>query len=115
LIGRGLVASCHDISDGGLLVALAEMAMAGGLGATLDPPSGIAAHAWLFGEDQARYIIEMSAELAVQTLAAKGGVPIRRIGTVGGVALTLPGGGAISVAQLKAAHEAWLPDYMHQG
>jgi phosphoribosylformylglycinamidine synthase len=115
LIGRGLVASCHDISDGGLLVALAEMAMAGGLGVTLDPPPGIAAHAWLFGEDQARYIIEMSAELAVQTLAAKGGVPIRRIGTVGGVALTLPGGGAISVAQLKAAHEAWLPDYMHQG
>ncbi len=38
LIGRGLVASCHDVSDGGLLVALAEMAMAGGLGVTLDPP-----------------------------------------------------------------------------
>ena len=42
-------------------------------------------------------------------------MPIRRIGTVGGAALTVQGGGAISVAQLKAAHEAWLPGYMHQG
>jgi phosphoribosylformylglycinamidine synthase len=42
-------------------------------------------------------------------------VPMQRIGTVSGAALTLPDGGAISVARLKAAHEAWLPGYMHQG
>jgi phosphoribosylformylglycinamidine synthase subunit PurL len=40
---------------------------------------------------------------------------VQRIGTVGGAALTLSGGGAISIAQLKTAHEAWLPGYMHQG
>ena len=53
--------------------------------------------------------------LSVQLAASEAGVPIQRIGTVGGAALTLPGGGAISVAQLKAAHEAWLPGYMAPG
>ncbi|MGE3783036.1 MAG: AIR synthase related protein, partial [Alphaproteobacteria bacterium] len=116
LIGKGLVAACHDLSDGGLLVALAEMAVAGGLGATIDPPPpGIATHAWLFGEDQARYLIETAEPEAVVRAASQAGVPIRRIGAVGGAALTLSGGGAISVAQLKAAHEAWLPGYMNPG
>ena len=116
LIGRRLVASCHDVSDGGLLVALAEMAMAGGMGVTLDPPpSGIPAHAWLFGEDQARYVVETADPEAIFRAASEAGVAIRRIGAVGGAALTLPGGNAISVAQLKAAHEAWLPGYMNQG
>jgi phosphoribosylformylglycinamidine synthase subunit PurL len=116
LIGKGLVAACHDISDGGLLVALAEMAMAGGLGARLDPPPpGIAPHGWWFGEDQARYIVETGAMLSVQLAALEAGVPLRRIGLIGGAALTLPGRGAISIAQLKAAHEAWLPGYMRQG
>src|SRR5205807_1433036 len=58
MIQDGMVAACHDISDGGLLVALAEMAMAGDRGAALDPPlAGIPAHTWWFGEDQARYLI----------------------------------------------------------
>jgi phosphoribosylformylglycinamidine synthase len=104
------------LSDGGILVGLAEMAIAGGIGAVLDPlPSGIPAHAWLFGEDQGRYLIETDAVLSVQLAALDAGVPIRRIAIVGGAALTLPGGGAISVAQLNAAHEAWLPRYMAQG
>ncbi len=58
-IAAGRVAACHDLSDGGLLVAIAEMAMAGGRGVALDPPpSDLPRHAWLFGEDQARYLIE---------------------------------------------------------
>src|SRR5439155_22336393 len=53
-IAAGQVAACHDLSDGGLLVAITEMAMAGGHGVMLDPfPPGLPAHAWLFGEDQA--------------------------------------------------------------
>jgi phosphoribosylformylglycinamidine synthase len=79
------------------------------------PPPGIPVHGWWFGEDQARYVIETEAILSVQLAALEAGVPIRHIGTVGGGALTLSGGNAISVAQLKAAHEAWLPGYMHQG
>jgi phosphoribosylformylglycinamidine synthase len=115
LIGSGLIAACHDLADGGLLVALAEMAMAGGRGATLDPPSAaVPPHAWWFGEDQGRYIIETADPAAVLQRAAAGGVTIQRIGTVGGTALTLPGGDAISVAELAAANEAWLPEYMTQ-
>ncbi|MCA8908829.1 MAG: phosphoribosylformylglycinamidine synthase subunit PurL, partial [Rhodospirillaceae bacterium] len=53
LIADGLVDTCHDLSDGGLLVALADMAMAGGRGAELEVPEGADPAAWLFGEDQA--------------------------------------------------------------
>jgi phosphoribosylformylglycinamidine synthase II len=114
-IAKGRVAACHDLSDGGLLVALAEMAMAGGRGAALDPlPEGLPPHAYFFGEDQGRYLIETGdAELLLRD-AKNARICAQRIGTVGGAALTLPGGGAISVAELKAANEAWLPDYMAQ-
>src|SRR5262249_2414840 len=56
-IQAGRVSACHDVSDGGLLVAVAEMTMAGTIGATL---SGIANHATAFGEDQARYILAVA-------------------------------------------------------
>src|SRR5581483_7599839 len=71
LIGKGLVTACHDVSDGGLLVALAEMAIAGGLGVGLHPPpAGLAPHAWLFGEDQARYVIETGSAASIETAAS---------------------------------------------
>ena len=58
-IRAGHVAACHDLSDGGLLVAIAEMAMAGGRGVALDSqPADLPRHAWFFGEDQGRYLIE---------------------------------------------------------
>ena len=112
-IRAGHAAACHDLADGGLLVAIAEMAMAGGRGVALDPlPADLPRHAWLFGEDQGRYLIE-TADPAIMLAAARAkGVPARLIGVVGGVALTLPNGGAISVNALKAANEAWLPGYM---
>jgi phosphoribosylformylglycinamidine synthase len=108
LITGGAVAACHDISDGGLLVALAEMAMAGGIGATLDLPveTGL-----LFGEDQARYIIATATPEAIEARAGSASVPIRRLGVTGGDMLTLAGDG-IAVAALKHAHEGWLPAYM---
>ncbi|MGH7029250.1 MAG: phosphoribosylformylglycinamidine synthase subunit PurL [Stellaceae bacterium] len=112
-IGQGRAVACHDVSDGGLLVAIAEMAMAGGLGVSLEPPPGdLPRHASLFGEDQARYLIETAEPDAVLEAARAAGVPARVIGVVGGAALTLSGAGAISVSTLKAANEAWLPDYM---
>ncbi|MDP6390452.1 MAG: phosphoribosylformylglycinamidine synthase subunit PurL, partial [Alphaproteobacteria bacterium] len=57
LITQGAVSACHDVSDGGLLVAIAEMALAGDIGAEFEPPKGTTLHAWLFGEDQGRYIV----------------------------------------------------------
>jgi len=116
LILEDRVTACHDLSDGGLAVALAEMALAGGLGATLDVPSGLIppVHGWLFGEDQARYLVTV-AEAGADALlrdASRAGVAAERVGTTGGDTLTLPGGKPISLRDLRQAHEEWLPGYM---
>ncbi|HZK90621.1 MAG TPA: phosphoribosylformylglycinamidine synthase subunit PurL [Stellaceae bacterium] len=113
LIAAGEVAACHDISDGGLLVAVAEMAMAGDKGIALAAlPAG---NAGLFGEDQARYLIETAIPDSILAKAENEGIYAQLIGTVGGGSLTLPGGNAISVSELKAVNEAWLPAYMAGG
>jgi phosphoribosylformylglycinamidine synthase len=113
VIGDGLVSAVHDVSDGGLLVAVAEMAMAGNIGATLALPS--ADPAFCFGEDQGRYVLTAAGDAAVATierLAREASVPICRLGTTGGAALTLGASGTILVSALRARNEAWLPDYM---
>jgi phosphoribosylformylglycinamidine synthase II len=115
LIHENIATGAHDVSDGGLLVAIAEMAMASGLGASLAPvPAAIPAHAFWFGEDQARYIatVHTGAVDAIIARAGIAGVPVRRIGTTGGEALTIPGEQALLVEQLRARFEAWLPQYM---
>jgi phosphoribosylformylglycinamidine synthase len=108
LIQSGLIAACHDVSDGGLLVALAEMAMAGGVGATLDLPDEAAI---LFGEHQARYVIATGFPAEIELRAVEAGAPVRRIGVTGGDALTTSSG-AMAVSELSAAHEGWMPGYM---
>ena len=59
-IGAGRAGACHDLSDGGLAIALAEMAMSGGTGLTVTPPEDAKcpAHAWLFGEEPSLQIRE---------------------------------------------------------
>lgn len=116
LIGKGVATAVHDLSDGGLLVALAEMAMASGIGVELEPPP-IAAHAFWFGEDQARYLITVRADDADKVVAdAKAvGVPVRRLGTTGGDALALSGERPVPVAALNDRFEAWLPAFMAGG
>jgi phosphoribosylformylglycinamidine synthase len=111
-IEDGLVTVCHDVADGGLLVTVAEMCMAGKRGASLTL-SDLSAGA-LFGEDQSRYVIAVTAETAETILRRCGeaGVPATRIGTTGGAELTLAGAGAISVNELATLNEGWLPDYM---
>jgi phosphoribosylformylglycinamidine synthase len=118
LIEAGHVTACHDLSDGGLLVAVAEMAMAGGLGASLTAPEDKALdYSWLFGEDQARYLVTCRADMAGSIVAEAAGaeVPILAVGETGAAQLTLPSGHTISVDEMKAAHEAWLPAYMSGG
>jgi phosphoribosylformylglycinamidine synthase len=110
---EGSVSACHDLADGGLLVAVAEMAMADGTGATLAaPPAGIAPHGWWFGEDQGRYVLAVNDGAALVAAAAAAGVPAAIIGRSGGGDLVLAGGSSISVASLRAAHEATLPALM---
>jgi phosphoribosylformylglycinamidine (FGAM) synthase-like enzyme len=114
-IRAGRVAACHDLSDGGLLAAIAEMAMVGERGLQLEAvPDGMRRIAYLFGEDQGRYLIETAYSETLLAAASAAGVPAIVIGRVGGVSLTLPGAGAISVDTLKAANEAWLPSFMAQ-
>ncbi len=111
LIAEGWVNTCHDISDGGLMVAAAEMALAGNIGLALEGPDDAA---FWFGEDQARYLIavpETSVAFIVQE-AAQAKVPVRAIGRTGGDKLTLNAGPPISLEELRRSHEAWLPDYM---
>jgi phosphoribosylformylglycinamidine synthase II len=113
LIRGGQVQSCHDLSDGGLLCAVAEMALAGDIGATLDAaPGDLPAHAWWFGEDQGRYVVAAASAEAVLAAAKAAGVPAMVIGKTGGSALTLAGGDAISLGELRGIHEEWLPTYM---
>jgi phosphoribosylformylglycinamidine synthase subunit PurL len=114
-IHAGRVTAVHDIAEGGLAVALAEMAIDGGKGARLQRlPEGAPAHAILFGEDQGRYIVTANAD-AAQALVADAeaaDVPLLRLGETGGDALILPDIAGIPVAELIRAHEDWLPNYM---
>ncbi|WP_018632732.1 phosphoribosylformylglycinamidine synthase subunit PurL [Neomegalonema perideroedes] len=111
-IQGGLVAACHDLSDGGLAVAAAEMALAGGLGADLDaPPQGSEPHRWFFGEDQGRYLIETEAPEALLQAADRAGVAARIVGRTGGEALVLAGESA-PLEELREIREGWLPAYM---
>ena len=113
LIAEEFVSAVHDVSDGGLLVAIVEMAMASGIGAELEA-APIPAHGFWFGEDQARYVLGVSARKAakVATRARGAGIPIRWLGTTGGDTLTLAGERPIVVAKLSESFEGWLPAYM---
>jgi phosphoribosylformylglycinamidine synthase len=113
LIVEGTASAAHDVSDGGLLVALAEMAVASGIGADLDR-APLAAHAFWFGEDQGRYVVTVKASMAERTMlrARSAGIPVRQLGFTGGNALTLQGERPILVAGLRERFEGWLPAYM---
>ncbi len=109
----GSVRACHDASDGGLLVAVAEMAMASGTGAALLPaPEGVPENAFWFGEDQARYVLAVPDATPLLEAARAAGVPAARLGRSGGEALVLARDRSISVRSLRDAHEATLPALM---
>jgi phosphoribosylformylglycinamidine synthase len=111
----GLVDACHDVSDGGLLVALAEMALAGDVGVEIEiAEGGPALNAMLFGEDQGRYLLALpeTSAAAVLQRAADANIPAQRLGLSGGKGLTVNGVHTISVAELRHAHAGWLPEYM---
>ncbi len=112
LIRDGVVTAAHDVSDGGLLVALAEMAMAAKIGAVLEAPPGLPAHAFWFGEDQARYVVTVQDPDTVARLAKAAAVPLTRLGATGGRVLAVDGERPLPVAELTARYEAWLPAYM---
>ena len=112
LIARGTIGAAHDLSDGGLGVALAEMALAGGMGAAVEAQGP--EHAFFFGEDQARYVVTAppGGSAAIAGEAKRLGVPLARIGVTGGGALRLGAAAPVALAALREAYESWLPRYM---
>jgi phosphoribosylformylglycinamidine synthase subunit PurL len=112
LIHDGLVTAAHDVSDGGLLVALAEMAMASRLGAVVEASPEISPHSFWFGEDQGRYVVTAANADAVARRARAQGVPIRRLGATGGRVIAVAGERPLRIEDLARRFESWLPDYM---
>ncbi len=130
LILEGITSAVHDCSDGGLAVALAEMAIAGEIGAKIEQPSAgvsgtgaIATNgdkkknnliAAFFGEDQGRYIvtIKQGDYDKVRKQAKAADILFDKIGIVGGDSLQLGQAKPISIADLKKAHQAWFPKFM---
>ncbi|WP_323013654.1 phosphoribosylformylglycinamidine synthase subunit PurL [Devosia sp.] len=114
LIRAGTATAVHDLSDGGLGVALAEMAISGGIGATVDQPQNHDPIATFFGEDQGRYLVTIRAAELEKTLAeaSRLGVAAPHIGQTGGQSLQLGAARAVPVAALASAFESWFPNFM---
>ncbi|HQZ12491.1 MAG TPA: phosphoribosylformylglycinamidine synthase subunit PurL [Devosia sp.] len=115
LIRDGLATAVHDCSDGGLAVALAEMAMASGIGAEVNQLDGGDPIPLFFGEDQGRYVVTLAADKLdyfYEEIYPYTGIFVPWIGTTGGTSLKLGEARAIPVAELRNAHESWFPDYM---
>jgi len=118
LIRNGVATAVHDISDGGLAVALAEMAMASSIGAVVPGLVDADPIPVFFGEDQARYLVAVNLDpqgeemVALWNEAKSLGIHAPWIGSTGGTELKLGNARAIPVAELKSAHESWFPRFM---
>ncbi|MEP3246034.1 MAG: phosphoribosylformylglycinamidine synthase subunit PurL [Sneathiella sp.] len=115
-IHNGLVTASHDISDGGLAVALCEMALAGDRGADISLNSNVSSTAALFAEDQARYVITVASQDAEKLLenASRANVPVEIIGTTGQNELNIADILHISVKDIRQPHEGWLSGLMNR-
>jgi phosphoribosylformylglycinamidine synthase len=112
LIRAGQVTAVHDLSDGGLAIAAAEMALASGIGVELSPTSLAHAHAFLFGEDQGRYLIAATDADPIVAAAHAAGINVALAGQAGGVDFACHALFRIPLDELRAANEGWLPGYM---
>jgi len=114
LIRKGVLHAVHDLSDGGLLASATEMALASRTGIFIDDLPEGPAHAILFGEDQARYLIALPQDVLddLDEAAADAGVPYHVLGRAGGCEVSVKDLFAIDLDDLRAANEGWMPAYM---
>ena len=114
LIRSGKATAVHDLSDGGLAVGLAEMAIASGLGATVNQLNDFDPIPVFFGEDQGRYLVTVAPDALdeVHQEAGRLGIFAPWIGNTGGGALSLGEARPVQVAELQAAHAGWFSRYM---
>ena len=110
LVGDGLVAGIHDCSDGGLAVALAEMAIAGDCGFRVGI-DGLPAPVACFSESSSRVVLSLAPDrvAAVLARAEAAGVPALDIGEAGGGSLTFSGAFTLPVAEAASAWRSGLP------
>ncbi|CAM3867679.1 phosphoribosylformylglycinamidine synthase subunit PurL [Litorimonas haliclonae] len=114
LIRNKRVNAVHDCSDGGLAIAACEMAFASNIGVSLQAAPDGPTHGWLFGEDQARYLVSVeknSVNPVVSTAQAKG-LTAQVVGTVGGDRIQAAGAFDVTLAGLRQKHEEWLPNLL---
>jgi len=112
-IAKGIASSAQDISDGGLLIAMAEMVMAGQCGAKITPPDSGSLHGWAFGEDQARYILAVRDAGEFAALCADHQIEAVRIGeTISKTELTVGALPPISKEVMVAWHTSPIPALM---
>ncbi|MGH6871547.1 MAG: phosphoribosylformylglycinamidine synthase subunit PurL [Rhizomicrobium sp.] len=116
LIEEGRADTVHDCSDGGILVALAEMALAGNIGVEVGVAgTTVQATPFFFGEDQARYILALPAKDAdtIEGELREAGIIHAIIGqTMAKKSVLVTGEGEAALADLRKAHEGWFPAYM---
>jgi phosphoribosylformylglycinamidine synthase II len=114
LIEAGRVDTVHDCSDGGLLVALAEMTLPRGIGASVGLAGLPDAIPFWFGEDQARYVIAAPFAEAEKIVAEAraAGITVAELGKTGGDVVSLDDKNSIAVTELKAGFEGWFPKFM---
>ncbi|MFD0070370.1 AIR synthase-related protein, partial [Streptomyces sp. NPDC127574] len=107
----GMIDSAHDLSDGGLIQAVVESALQGGKGARLIVPDGLDAFTFLFSESAGRAVVAVprSEELRFNDMCGARGLPVARIGVVDGDAVDVQGEFALSLAELRTAHEETIP------
>ena len=117
LIRNRRVSAVHDLSDGGLAAAACEMAFASGIGCSLTNPTDLPAHAFFFGEDQARYLVATDKNSINPILSTAQGidVPAVVIGTVGGARISGEGAFDVTLAGLKERWMTWMPNLMSGG
>ena len=112
---EGILRSAHDVSDGGLAVALAESAMAGGVGARIAVDPGRRDDEVLFGEGGGRMLLSLAGDAEAERLTAlaAGAVRVRRLGEVGGDAVAIaigPRSVALAIERAREAYERGLPE-----
>ena len=118
LIQRGLASAVHDVSDGGVAVAFAEMAMAGGIGGSIPGPAERDPIPFFFGEDQGRYLVALELDPLGEEIsllwkeAESLGIFAPWVGTTGGEDVRLGDHGRVALADLVSAHEGWFPEFM---
>ena len=114
LISKNLVKSVHDISSGGILMALSEMCISGNIGATIClPKNNSKPHEYLFGEDQSRYIIEVEEKNIneVSKILKNSSVYFEKIGKTQKNYMEIKNEFNISLNKLVELHKYWFNSY----